>query len=182
LSESVQKDFKLNTALLGNSQPRIDRVNTSQITKYSTAQLKKIFDGKIILVGSLNLPEINALTREAMAIDQIIRARDPQQFIPLLIYRSISEQFLWIFLWSILMGLVAWQRQWKLLSLAILFGELIISGICLMLGQGLPIIVTSITMISVGGTIRMLIVGADTEHQLATEIPAPNPIQTSPNI
>jgi hypothetical protein len=167
LSESVAKDFKLNTNLLGNEQPQIDRVNTSEIAKYSTAQLKKKFDGKIILVGSLNLPEINSLTREAMAIDQIIRARDPQQFIPLLIDRSITEQFLWIFLWSILIGLVAWQPKWKLLFLATILSEIMIAGICLIFGQGLPIMITSIVMISVGGTIRVLIVGADTEHQVA---------------
>lgn len=102
-----------------------------------------------------------------MAIDQIIRARDPQQFIPLLIDRSITEQFLWIFLWSILIGLVAWQPKWKLLFLATILTEIMIAGICLIFGQGLPIIITSIAMISVGGTIRVLIVGADTEHQLA---------------
>jgi hypothetical protein len=166
ISQPIVKDFKLNTNLLGERQPQIDRVNTSTITKYSTAQLKKIFDGRIILVGSLNLPEINSLTREAMAIDQIIRSKDPQQSIPLLIDRSISEQFLWIFVWSNLMGLVAWQRHWKLLFSATILSEIMLTGICFMFGQGLPIIVTSIAMISVGGTIRVLTIGADSAQHL----------------
>ena len=170
LPEQVIQNFKLNTKLLAGSRVQIDRVNNSQLSKYSTPALKQLFNSKIVLVGHFDLNEINSLAREAMAIDQIIRANDRQQFLPLSIYRSTSEQLLWIFLWSILVGTLAWHRNWKLFFLATIFAEITIATACFLFGQGLPIVMTSIAMISVGGVVRLLVIGANTEHRLYNSI------------
>jgi hypothetical protein len=167
LVDPVPPEFRLNPNLLIGSHRRIDRVNLSEIldTK-STANLRQLFDGKTIVVGYFNGQEINSVARASIAIDQIIRANDRQQFLPLLIYRSISEQLFWIFGWSILTGVCAWQDKWKVLFFTTIFGEIAIAGSLFWLGQGLPIVVTSIAMISVGGVVRILVVGADPDRRL----------------
>jgi hypothetical protein len=168
LVDPVPPEFRLNPNLLIGSSHRIDRVNLSEILDRSIADANfhRLFDGKTIVVGYFNGKELNSVARAAIAIDQITRAHDLRQFLPLLIYRSISEQLLWIFGWSILTGIVAWQDKWKLLFFTTIFGEIAIAGILFFLGQGLPIVVTSIAMLSIGGVVRIIVVGADKDRRL----------------
>ncbi len=156
LNESTSLDFRLNMNLLTNPNQRIDRVNLSDVTSgaKSKVEINKLFNNKFIVVGHFSNREINSVWRQAIAIDQIIQANDRQYPLPLYISKSIGEQWLWIFGWSLLAGISVWHRQWKLLFLLSISGEIVIGGILLMLGQGLPIIVTSIAMISVGAIVN----------------------------
>ena len=159
LNKSVVPDFRLNPNLL-TANHRIDRVNLTEIVGgvKSEVEIKQLFDRQFIVVGHFNDQEINSVAREAIAIDQIIRANDQQTPLPLFGSRSISEQFLWIFAWLLLTGVILRHHQWKLLFLVLIFGEIAIVCTLLTLGQGLPIVVTPIAMILVGGTIRGIIV------------------------
>ncbi len=160
LNESVSLDFRLNINLLTDPNRRIDRVNLSEVVgrAKSEIEIKKLFDRKFIVVGHFNDREINSVAREAIAIDQVIRANDKQHTLPMLVSRSIGEQWLWIFGWLLLTGTSVWHRQWKLLFLMSIGSEIAIGYTFLILGQGLPIVVTPIAMILVGGTIRGIIV------------------------
>jgi hypothetical protein len=160
LNELVLPDFRLNTNLLTDPNHRIDRVNLSDIVggAKSKSEIKKIFDRQFVVVGHFNDLEINSVARQAISIDQIIRANHKQRPLPLFVFRSIGEQWLWIFGWLLLTGVLLRHRQWKLLFLMSIGGEIAIVGILLMLGQGLPIIMTPIAMILVGGIVRVIIV------------------------
>jgi hypothetical protein len=160
LNELVSPDFRLNINLLTDPNRRIDRVNLSDIVgrMKSEVEIKKLFDRQFIIVGHFNDREINSVARQAIAIDQIIRANDKQHPLPLFVSRTIGEQFLWIFGWLLLLGVLLRHRQWKLLLLISISGEIAIALILLSLGQGLPIIVTPISMILVGGIVRGMIV------------------------
>jgi hypothetical protein len=155
-------DFRLNNNLLTGINHQIDRVNLSEILQgsKSESEIKQLFDGKVVIVGYFNpkdindAKEINYVAIQAIAIDQIIRANDRQHPLPILIFRSIGEQFLWLFSWSILAGILMWNRKWKLLFSIAIGSEITIAGILFMLGQGLPIIVTPISMILVSGAVR----------------------------
>jgi hypothetical protein len=169
LDWSVPEDFKLNINLLTGNNYQIDRVNLTDIAQgsKSEAEIKKIFDHKFVIVGYFDGKEINSVAREAIGIDQIIRANDKQHPLPLLIYRAIGEQFLWIFTWSILTGTLMWKRKWKLFLLLTIVSEIAIAIILLSLGQGLPIVVTPIAMILVGVTVRgMMAIG---RHQIVRQ-------------
>lgn len=159
LNESVVPDFRLNPNLLTNPNYRIDRVNLTDIIGEvkSEVEIKQLFDRQFVIVGHFNDREISSVAREAIAIDQIIRANDKQHPLPLLVSRSIGEKWLWIFAWSLLTGTLLRHHQWKLLFLISIVGEIVIVGILLTLGQGLPIIMTPIVMISVGGMVRGII-------------------------
>ena len=159
LNKSVVPDFRLNPNLL-TANHRVDRVNLTDIVGgvKSEIEIKQLFDRQFIIVGHFNEREINSVAREAIAIDQIIRANDKQTPLPLFVARSIGEQFLWVFVWLLLTGVILRYHQWKLLFLVSIFGEIAIVCTLLTLGQGLPIIVTPIAMILGSVIIRGIIV------------------------
>jgi hypothetical protein len=149
----ASQDLRLNL----NLQNKIDRIDRDTIATLSKSEIAKLFNGKIILVGNFDVEEMNSLAREAMAIDQITRANQAQARLPLFMYRSIGEQFIWVFAWSIFAGILSWRSKWKIVVLATIFGEIVISSGLFILWQGLPIMLTPIIMISVGGVVRMII-------------------------
>jgi CHASE2 domain-containing sensor protein len=93
--------------------------------------------------------------------------------LPLLVYRSISEQFLWIFSWSVLVGSIWSSRRWKLSFVAMIGGQVVIICILLFIGQGLPIVLTSISMISVGSVMRAIFIGANTQRRMYNSLVKP---------
>jgi hypothetical protein len=158
LDKPVSQDFRLNSNLLVGNNARIDRVNLSDLLNGSKSQteIKRLFDGKSVLVGYSDRQEINSVGRVAISIEQILRANDRQQSLWFFNSRSIGEQLLWIFSWSILTGLLAWNRKWQLLCLTAVGGEIAIGGALFILGQGVPIIVTPIAMSLIGVTVRAI--------------------------
>ena len=134
-------------------------MNLSELVKAekSESELKQLLANKFAIVGSFNNKEINSVGLEAIALDQIIRSNDRTQNLqPLVSSRSTGDRFLWIFLWSILTGILMWHRQWKLFLPLAIVSEVAITGSFFLLGQGLPIIVTPLAMILVGATVRAM--------------------------
>jgi hypothetical protein len=139
-------DLRLNLKLLN----KIERIDLSKISTLSEPQLKQLFDRKFILVGYFDGLEINSVTRAAIVLDRVIRANDRQNQIPLSVSHPIIQQFIWVFLWSILTGIFIWREKWKILLTIAIASQIAIGGILLSWSQGWPIIVTSISIISIG--------------------------------
>jgi hypothetical protein len=159
----------LSRDLLAKILTKIDRLNSSQVLELSPAELKKQFDGKLILIGIFDEQDAvtTPLARSAIEIDRLIRAHHPRQPLPLYAPRSHGESFLWVFLWSSLAGLTRWRQRWRL-WLPILIGcQIFITGLLLIYGQGLPILITTIAMMLVSTAIWTIdLIGRD--RQLAT--------------
>jgi hypothetical protein len=145
----------LDRDLLAHSLTKIDRLNSSQVLELSPAEIKKQFDGKLILVGIFDETEsaTTPLARSAIEIDRLIRAHHPHQPLPLYTPRSRGERFLWVFLWSLLAGLARWRSRWQLWLPIAIGCQIFIAGLLLIYGQGLPILITTIAMMLVSTTI-----------------------------
>jgi hypothetical protein len=138
-------ELRLNLKLLN----QIEHIDLSKISTLPEPQLKQLFDRKIILVGYFDRVELNPVARAAIIIDRIIRANNPQNRLPLFVVRPMSQQFIWVFLWSILAWAVMWRKKWKILWAIAIASQISIAGMLLYLGQGWPIIITSISMVSI---------------------------------
>jgi hypothetical protein len=149
LSPSPKQTFRLNFQRLDG----IDRVDGTKIASLTSTDLHRLFDNKIILVGIFEPTNTNSVARKAIAIDQIIRTARHQYPIPILAIGSIGIQFSWLFIWSILTGITAWNQRWEVLLPTIAFGQIIIAGLLLMVGQGMPIVVLPIATILISITI-----------------------------
>lgn len=172
LNSLSQQNPRLNINLLTGANRKIARVNLSELIEgtKSEAQIKQLFEGKFAIVGAFDSdnPEIksadeaekanrsNSAVRQSIAIDEIIRANDKQNSLRMFVIRSIGEQFLWVFAWSILIGILLWYRQWKLFIIAAIVSEITIASILFIFGQGLPIIVTPIAMLLVGAILQAI--------------------------
>jgi hypothetical protein len=154
----------LDRDLLVHSLTKIDRLNSSQVLELSPAEIKKQFDGKLILVGIFDETEsaTTPLARSAIEIDRLIRAHHPHQPLPLYTPRSRGERFLWVFLWSLLAGLARWRSRWQLWLPIAIGCQIFIAGLLLIYGQGLPILITTIAMMLVSTTIWAIdLIGRD---------------------
>jgi hypothetical protein len=159
----------LDRNLLAHSLTKIDRLNSSQILELSPAELKKQFDGKLILIGIFDEKEsaTTPLARSAIEIDRLIRAHHPRQPLPLYAPRSRGESFLWVFLWSLLAGLTKWRQRWQLWLPIAIGCQILVAGLLLIYGQGLPILITTIAMMLVSTAIWAIdLIGRD--RRLAT--------------
>ncbi len=153
ISPSAEQTFRLNFQRL----EQIDRVDATKISSLPTSEIDRLFKDKMILVGLFDSTNnTNSVARQAIAIDQIIRTTRHQYPLPILVNRSIGIQFLWLFIWSIVTGVAAWNQRWQLLLAAIAIGQIIVTGCLLIVGQGMPIVVLSIAIIIIGITIRMI--------------------------
>ncbi|WP_310487709.1 hypothetical protein [Chamaesiphon sp. VAR_69_metabat_338] len=144
----------LSNKLFAHILTKIDRINSSKVLELSPTELKKQFDGKLILVGIFDEqePTTSLLAKTAIEIDRLIRAHHPQHPLPLFAPSSPGVRFLWVFLWSLLAGLAVWRRQWWWLAIAIC-GQISIAGLLLIYGRGLPLAISEIAMMLVSTTI-----------------------------
>jgi hypothetical protein len=132
---------------------KIDRVDFSEISKLSAAEIKRKFDGKIVLVGLTDYQEVTSIVKKAIELDRIIRANRLQNPLPLPIDRSIAWELVWILSWSALAGRVMWDRKRKLLLPLVIVSQSVIAVGFIICGHGVPIVVSSIAIILVGGAI-----------------------------
>jgi hypothetical protein len=149
LYPSPKQTFRLNFQRL----EQIDRIDATKIASLPSAEIDRLFKGKMILVGLFERTNTNPVARKAIAIDQIVRANRHQYPIPILVDRSIGVQFLWLFIWSILIGIAAWNQRWQLLLAAIAIAQIVIAGLLLTIGQGMPMVVLPIELIPIAITI-----------------------------
>lgn len=142
------QDVRLNRHLLA----KISSIDSEQIENLSDVAAKKIFDRKIIAIG--NFPKENPIAsyvgRDALALDLMTRAVDPQQPLSLFVPWSGGLQFLWTFGWSLVMAIAAWQARWRLFVPLAIAIQIVITGLCLFLNLGVPILSGTLSTIVVG--------------------------------
>ncbi len=144
-----KQTFRLNFQRL----EQIDRIDATKIASLPSAEIDRLFKGKMIIVGLFDASNTNSVARKAIAIDQIVRANRHQYPIPILVDRSIGIQFLWLFIWSILIGIAAWNQRWQLLLATIAIAQIVLAGLLLTIGQGMPMVVLPIELIPIAITI-----------------------------
>lgn len=145
---SSERQWKLNNRILDRLTP----ITIESILKLSPARLKDIFNDKIVIVG-----EHNSLINKpliAVGVASLKENRiDLNSSLYLLKIPSKPEEFIWIFVWCNLSILAIWQIGTRLFiptTLAVVGGQIILGGVMLMMGNGVPIIITSIAIISAG--------------------------------
>jgi CHASE2 domain-containing sensor protein len=106
-----------------------------------------------VLVGLTDYQEVTSIVKKAIELDRIIRANRLQNPLPLPIDRSIAWELVWILSWSALAGRVMWDRKRKLLLPLVIVSQSVIAVGFIICGHGVPIVVSSIAIILVGGAI-----------------------------
>jgi hypothetical protein len=145
-SNSTEYQWKLNERIFN----RLKSVTTESLSESSPAQLKELFNSKTIVIGerdtliNKHLTAINSSSLKAnhTAIDSNLN---------LLKIPSQPEQFLWIFGWCHLSILAVWQmgmRSFVPTFIAVIGSHIIVGGVLLMMGHGVPIVMTSIAIIA----------------------------------
>ena len=160
LSSSFVPEFRLDLNLLTN----IERVNLTDIFKWSNDKIQRRFTNKTVLIGFFEEKLNNRVARDAIAFDEIFRANARRHPLPFLIYRSRGEQFGWIFFWSVLTGVALCKKQWQLLIPLIIISWIALLSLLLILGQLLPIVATTIASLVVSIIVIILKIG-DKQHR-----------------
>jgi hypothetical protein len=144
----AQQKFRLSPHLIN----KIESIDIDKIKDLPVERIKQLFDNKIVLVGSLQANQ-SIVTRDAQAIDRMIRAVDPQQPLALFVPWQIGLEFGWIFLSSMVMAFAAWHLRWRLWVPTIFVVHLVVAGVLLFFAQGVPLASGTIAMLVVGGLI-----------------------------
>jgi hypothetical protein len=157
---SPQRQWKLNDRVFDRST----FITTESISELSSAQLKYIFNGKIIVIGDRDTLTNKPLTAVGVASLQENRI-DLNLNLNLLKVQSKSEEFIWIFVWCNLSIFIVWQMSCRLFmpTMAVVGSQTILGGVLLM-GNGMPIVITSIAIIS-AGTIVFKVNPVSLQHQ-----------------
>ncbi len=124
--------------------PRLQSIKIESIAELSPTQIEVLFNGKIVIVG-----EIENL------IDRALTANRPDlnSDLNLLKIPSHLEEFIWIFSWCNLSIWAVWQlgaRKFVPTIFVVVSSQIICGGVLLMMGNGIPIILTSIGSICAG--------------------------------
>jgi hypothetical protein len=144
---STKSQWKLNNRIFD----RLKSITTESVAELSSAQLKDLFNGKIIIIG-----ERNTLINKPLAAVGLTSLKEiPPTLnlnLNLLKIQSKHEEFIWIFGWCNLAILVVWQIRTRLFmtTIAVVGSQIILGGVLLMMGNGVPIVITSIAIISAG--------------------------------
>jgi hypothetical protein len=134
-----QQVIRLNPYLLD----RINQTTYTQISQLALPEIQQLFDRKFILIGTFE--EKSTLARDAIALDRLIRAKDPKQPIPLFTTWENGGIWLWMVLWSTLVAVAAWRGKWWLLVPLTIGSQLAFAWVLLTLGQGVPIAIGTIS-------------------------------------
>jgi hypothetical protein len=131
----------------------IKSITTESVAESSSAHLKDIFNGKIIIIGERN----TLINKPLAAVGLTSLKENPPTLnlnLNLLKIQSKHEEFIWIFGWCNLAILLVWQIRARLFvtTIAVVGSQIILGGVLLMMGNGVPIVITSIAII-IAGTI-----------------------------
>ncbi|MFM2303903.1 MAG: hypothetical protein RLZZ135_1313 [Cyanobacteriota bacterium] len=130
---------------------RLKSITTESVAESSSPHIKDIFNGKIIIIG-----ERNTLINKPLAAVGLTSLKESHPALysnlNLLKIQSKHEEFIWIFGWCNLAILLVWQMRARLLvtTIAVVGSQIILGGVLLMMGNGAPIMITSIAIISAG--------------------------------
>ena len=143
-NNSPERQWRLNNRIFGRLR------SIESISELSPAQLKDMFNDKIVVVGAHNSLINKPLIAVASPKENRINLNSS---LNLLKIPSQPEEFIWIFVWSNLSILAAWQIGKKLFlptTIAVFSSQIILGGVLLIMGNGVPIVITSIAIISAG--------------------------------
>jgi hypothetical protein len=124
---------------------RIRSIDISKISQLSPAQIKEIFDRKLVVIGTHN--------RDALALDQLLLATAPNHALPILQPMSPPTDFLWILLWSTATTIVVWRvgaRSFIPITIVMIGSCVVIGGLLWASGSGVPMLVTVLSIGSAG--------------------------------
>jgi hypothetical protein len=142
---SPKRQWKLNNRVFD----RLTAIKTESIAELSSAQIVDLFNGKIIIIGDRD----TLINKPLTAADR----SDLNSTLNLLKVRSKSEDFIWILVWCNLSALAAWQMRARLfvpITITVVGSQIILGGVLLIMGNGIPIVITSIAIISTGITLH----------------------------
>ena len=122
---------------------RLTSIKIESVAELSSVQLKDTFNGKIIVIG-----ERNTLINQSLTANRI----DLNSSLNLLKISSKAEEFIWIFGWCNLSIFAVWQmgRSFIPTTGTVVGSQIILGGVLLMMGNAVPITMTSIAIISTG--------------------------------
>jgi hypothetical protein len=145
---SPERQWRLNNRIFD----RLKSITTESVLELSPAQFKDIFNDKIIIVG-----ERDPLINKPLTVVGVASLKENRielnSSLNLLKIPSKSEEFIWIFVWCNLSILAVWQIGTRLFvptTIAVVSSQIILCGVLLMMGNGVPIAITSIAIISAG--------------------------------
>jgi hypothetical protein len=146
--------LRLNSAF----SSRIKSINISKISELSPAQIKEIFDRKLVV--------ISIDRRDALALDQLLLATAPSNSLPILQPVSPPTGFFWILLWSTTTTVLLWRvgaRSFMPITIVIIGSCIVVGGLLWACGYSVPMLVTVLAIGSAGVTVFGM-------HQIAGRI------------
>ena len=145
---------------------RLTSIEIDSVAKLSSTQLKDTFNGKIIVIG-----ERVTLINQSLTANR----NDLNSSLNFLKVSSKAEEFIWIFGWCNLSIFAVWQmgRSFIPTTGAVVGSQIILGGVLLMMGNAVPIAMTSIAIISTG-TIVFKVIATAKAIETAIEIAARN--------
>jgi hypothetical protein len=163
---SPERQWKLNNRIFD----RLKSITTESVAELSSAQLKDIFNGKIIVIGERDTLINKPLT--AIGVASLKENRTAlNSSLNLLKIQSKSEEFIWIFVWCNLSVFAVWQMGSRLFvttTVAVVGSQIILGGVLLMMGNSVPIAITSIAIISAGTIVFKVNPALSLQHQKNT--------------
>ena len=145
LRNQFQQDIRLNPSRID----LIDQINLSEINNLPTTTAAKLFDDKIIIIGTLspiNPLESNVI-RDALALDSLIRANDQRHPFSLFIPWKPGIQLIWILTWLIITSLLIFRQTLPLLIPLTITLQIAISITLIFHAYCAPILFTTLSML-----------------------------------
>ncbi len=142
---STEQQWRLNERVFD----RLKSVTTESLSELAPAQLNELFDRKIIIIGERDTLIDWPLTIVNLAFSQDSRPA-LHSSLNLIKIPTKSEEFMWIFIWCNFSILAIWQIRTRLFIptiIGIVSSQIILGGVLLTIGNGVPIIITSIAII-----------------------------------
>jgi hypothetical protein len=136
---SLPDELRLNPTF----SSRIRSINISEISQLPPAQIKEIFDRKLVVIGIHD--------RDALALDRLLLSTAPSHALPILQPLSLPTDFLWILLWSTATTVVVWRmgaRSFIPMTIVMIGSYIVVGGLLWASGYGVPMLVT---VLSIGG-------------------------------
>ena len=158
-NNSLEPQWRLNNRIFD----RLNSITTASIVALSSAQIEDIFNDKIIIIIERN-SERNSLINTPLTANRIDLSPNPN----LLKTQSKLEEFIWIFAWCNLSILAVWKIGLRLFvptTIAVVSSQIISGGLLLMMGNGVPIVITSIAIITAGIIIFKIDSGLLSQYQ-----------------
>jgi hypothetical protein len=160
---SPERQWKLNNRIFD----RLKSITTESVAELSSAQLKDLFNRKIIVIGERDTLINKPLTAVGVAsVEENQTALNSS--LNLLKIQSKSEEFIWIFIWCNLSVFAVWQMGSRLFlttTVAVVGSQIILGGVLLIMGNSVPIAMTSIAIISAGTIVFKINPALSLQHQ-----------------